>query len=367
MARTLVIGAGMLGSAIAWRLAEAGLPVRMIDAGDGAEQASQGSLCWLNAATCADAEYAAFRIRSLRMWHEIAARHPDCPVQFQGSVVWTDTPSDTDTQIDLMTHLDWPVERLAHADLQALFPGAHHVPDAALLAPREGTAHPGQIVHWVRARAMAAGAQVSGGTVIGLTQAAGRIAGVTLDDGTEIDSEAVIIAAGRNATPLLQGAGLALPQRPGEGLTGWTQPCAAVVGHAVSSDRLDFWQDHMGRVLFTSPAAKTPQNADGMDEQDMLRALAGLCPQLADATVDRSFARTRPLPLDGLPALGHTGPEGLFVACTHSGMTLAPVIADSLAAAVSGTGKSDITARFHIERFQSAETPQGKNGSAAKA
>jgi glycine/D-amino acid oxidase-like deaminating enzyme len=347
----LIVGAGMLGSSIAWRLAEGGAQVTVVDAGAAQEQASEGSLCWLNVASCADAAYAEFRIRSLRMWHQIASRHPGCPVSFQGSVVWTADPGTVDRQIELMERLDWPARRLGAPEIEALFPGGKALPSSALFAPDEGAAHPETIVGWVRAMAEAQGARFIAGTVAALSVRAGCVTGAALACGTELAADAVVVAAGRATTALLDGVGIPLLQRPGAGLTGWSAPCAPAVPHAISSDRLDFWQDAAGRVLFTSPSAKTPENASGMDLDDMIGALASLVPQLAGIPVQASFARSRPLPLDGFPALGHGGRDGLFVACTHSGMTLAPVIAECLAAEIL-RGATDATpARYRSRRF----------------
>ncbi len=347
----IVIGAGILGSMIAWQLADRGAQVTVLDAGAACEQASEGSLCWLNVASCADETYAAFRIRSLRLWHEIAARTPDCPVAFKGSVVWTGVPDAPERQVAMMGRLGWPVRGLERADLNRLFPGAQNLPDQALFAPEEGAAHPAQIVAWAREQADAAGARFVAAEVSVLDTAAGRITGATLRDGRRVAADAVVVAAGRATATLLEGAGISLPQRPGAGLTGWTAPCAPVIGHTVSTDRLDFWQDDAGRVLFTSPAAKTPENADGMGLDEMVAALASLFPELAGAPVERAFSRTRPLPEDGFPALGQTPLPGLFVACAHSGMTLAPIIAACLADDILGGPGSGTPAPYSIVRF----------------
>ncbi|MEM9975168.1 MAG: FAD-dependent oxidoreductase [Pseudomonadota bacterium] len=363
--RITIIGGGILGSMIAWRLAERGASVTVLDGGAAYEQASEGSLCWLNVASCADEAYATFRISSLRLWHEIAGGAPDCPVRFPGSLVWTGDASASDGQIALMERLGWPVQGLERADLQRLFPGARDLPDHALLAPEEGVAHPGQIVGWARARAAAAGATFIEANVAELVIAGGGVAGASLSDGRTYQSDAVIIAAGRGTARLLESVDIPLPQRPGAGLTGWTAPCAPVVRHAVSSDRLDFWQDDAGRVLFTSPAAKTPENADGMGVEEMVEALASLYPEMAGTNVEHSFARTRPLPEDGFPALGQTRYAGLFAACTHSGMTLAPVIADCLVKDILGAPGKGTPDRYAVNRFAFAPSDPPIAGSLA--
>ncbi|MEO1154818.1 MAG: FAD-dependent oxidoreductase [Pseudomonadota bacterium] len=349
--RVLVVGAGILGCAIAGQLASHGVQVTLIDAGPAHPQASEGSLCWLNVASCRDPDYARLRIRSLEMWRSMAGHDPTCPVRFQGSIIWTTKPEATGPQIALMEQLGWPAEALDRAALREIFPDACNLPETAIFAPQEGTAHPAHIVAWVRADALAKGARIFRGNVIALDQTGGRVTGVTLRDGTCHTGDAVVLTAGRNTPELLAKLGIALPQKPGAGLVGWAEPTKRVVAHAVSSAEVDFWQDDTGRVLFTSPAAKTPERADGMGAEDMMGALTTLYPALEGTRVDQVFARARPLPADGLPVLGSAGCPGLFVACTHSGMTLAPVVADMLAQAVLGEDAA-IATRYRIERFQ---------------
>ena len=60
----------------------------------------------------------------------------------------------------------------------------------------------------------------------------------------------------------------------------------------------------------------------------------------ANVEAERYTVRTRPMPADGRPAIGPIGPEGLYLVSTHSGMTLAPVIAEMVAKEV-GSGASD--------------------------
>lgn len=350
--KAIIIGGGVLGSMIAWRLAEQGLSVTVIDASPQVEQASEGSLAWLNVASCPDPDYAKLRIRSLKMWHEIGQKEPTCPIAFQGSVLWSDDPEWSATQFAQMDNLGWPVSMLTPAQLDTLMPGATGLPSSALYAPSEGAAHPGKIVAWARSNAKALGVTFLTGHVKDLLDTSGTITGVKTADGETFSADAVIITAGRGATELMALAGLSLPQRPGAGLVGWSAPTKRVVPHAFSTDSVDFWQDNEGRVLFTSPAAKTPEKADGMDVQDMIAAIIRLFPSLDGITADKTFVRSRPLPNDGLPAFGRTDRAGLFVACTHSGMTLAPVISEAIVNDVIEAAPSELVSAYTSNRFQ---------------
>jgi glycine/D-amino acid oxidase-like deaminating enzyme len=64
------------------------------------------------------------------------------------------------------------------------------------------------------------------------------------------------------------------------------------------------------------------------------------------------------MPQDGHPVIGACGPEGLFVATMHSGVTLAAITAELLAPQILdrklSNAQSDMVAPYSPERFQIA-------------
>ena len=64
----------------------------------------------------------------------------------------------------------------------------------------------------------------------------------------------------------------------------------------------------------------------------------------------------RPVPGDGLPAVGATGIGNLTLAVMHSGVTLAPLVAELLAGEISGGPASPLLAdRSHARRNVSCQ------------
>ena len=60
----------------------------------------------------------------------------------------------------------------------------------------------------------------------------------------------------------------------------------------------------------------------------------------------------RPVPIDGFPVVGSIeGYQGVFVAVMHSGVTLAPLIGQLLAAEMLTTSKSPLLESFRPSRF----------------
>jgi len=63
----------------------------------------------------------------------------------------------------------------------------------------------------------------------------------------------------------------------------------------------------------------------------------------------------RPMPEDGFPAVGFVpGPEGLYVAVMHSGVTLAPAIGRFAAEEILDGARIDLLAPYRPSRFATA-------------
>ena len=110
----------------------------------------------------------------------------------------------------------------------------------------------------------------------------------------------------------------------------------------LATDGLHGWQGTDGRFLIGADFGGGGQDFDDPDPhaQSLVEKLANLIPDASGVSVERHTVRTRPMPADGRPAIGPLGPAGLYVVSTHSGMTLAPVIAECVATEI-GTDTAD--------------------------
>ncbi len=324
--RIAVVGGGVVGAAIAWRLSERGASVTVIDVGDPASSASHGSHAWLNVSSARDTAYASFRARSLRIWQDLA-RLPGCPVTFSGSFLWSRRYGDLAAHATWLSNLGWPAEILATTELAKRQPWIAKAPRAALHLAGEGIADPRGIGSWLLAQARAKGAS----TTCGQVEAVER--GVRLSDGTQIRADAVVLAAGiataELAAPL--GADLSVERLPG--LLVRSRPAAPLATGYIATDRVHFWQDAEGSIL----AGAEYDGADRVDAPEerateILRNLERLYRTPNRLAAAEILIRDRPVPADGFPIIGHLpSAPGVYVAVTHSGMTLAPLIGELVA------------------------------------
>jgi glycine oxidase len=192
--------------------------------------------------------------------------------------------------------------------------------------------------------------------------AAHRVAGVVLDDGTELATGRVVVAAGWRSGQL---GGLAhgdvAPVRPVKGqiLRLRSDPSVPVIGRAIRATA-------QGRSVYLVPRANgevvvgATMEERGADTTvtagavyDLLRAAVAVVPEVAELELSEAMAGLRPGSPDNGPILGAASTPGLFLATGHyrNGILLAPLTADALFDALSGRDIGGAAAAFSLRRF----------------
>jgi glycine/D-amino acid oxidase-like deaminating enzyme len=102
------------------------------------------------------------------------------------------------------------------------------------------------------------------------------------------------------------------------------------------------------------PDAPVP-GAYAAPAREVLHRARAIVPALAAVEIESTRLCWRPLPADGLSAVGPIeGLAGYYLALTHSGVTLAPALADLIVAEVSGGEQAAALAPFRPGRLQTA-------------
>lgn len=334
--KIIIIGGGIIGAMIADRLSGAG-EVTVLDAGrPGATTASFG---WINASFHHDVAHFHLRARSMELW-----RASGLPVTWSGALWWEAQGTEMDNFAERLAGLGYAVERVEDG------PGG-----AALRFPEEGFVEAGDITAMLLSRS---GARVLRGvTARAVETRNGAVTGVVVEGGT-LPADHVVIAAGNGAPTLAEGVGLHLPMLDRPGVMLRTSPVApGLVPHVMVAPEMEFRQDAQGRLLApTSPnhqgdaTERLTQTAQAY-AVDALARLGGILGR-DDLALETVWQANRPVPGDGLPVIGTGGPEGLFWAVMHSGVTLAPVAAEAVVAAMEAEAHA-LAAPYGIDRFQS--------------
>src|SRR5262245_57191190 len=140
----VVVGAGCVGANVAYRLAERGVRVTVIDAGAPGGGTSMASFAWTNSFGKTPRDYHDLTVASMEEHAALAKElggggwlHQD------GGLAWADAPAERsrlDQRVEQLTAWGYPVERVTRADALRLEPDLHIAPDVAeaIWTPGEG-------------------------------------------------------------------------------------------------------------------------------------------------------------------------------------------------------------------------------------
>ncbi|GIG71524.1 NAD(P)/FAD-dependent oxidoreductase [Phytomonospora endophytica] len=369
-ADVVVVGAGIVGAAVAYECATAGLTVAVVErdqVSGGTTGAGEGNLLVSDKEPGPELDLALLSLRRWREWAETL--DTDIEYEPKGGLVVASTAAALASLTALAEgQRAAGVETAAVADPRTLEPhlrdgtaGAVHYPQDSQVMPSLAAAEllrrPGITVH-------------TGLTLTGLTLTGGKITAAVTDAGT-IPTGAVVNAAGTWAAEVAARCGSELPVAPRRGFVLVTEPLPRMIRHKVYS------ADYVANVaagtagLETSPVVEgtaagpvligASRERVGFDKTvsvPVLRRLAAqaveLFPFLTDVQVMRAYRGFRPYTPDHLPIIGADETVGgLWHACGHEGAGVGLAAATGLLVAQGLTGGKPAldTAAFRPGRF----------------
>ena len=352
--KVIVIGTGIIGASIAYNLAQAGADVIVIsDTSPGATEASFG---WINASFYADEAHHRLRVAGMEAYTRLLKAQPDLPIKVTGAMWWEEQGPALVSMCNQLETLGYPVEKLSGKAALEREPVLRGLPDDLLLFPSEGVAEAGGLAKELLA---VSGARVvSGVRVSGVVQRDGAVCGVETQMGF-MAADKVVVAAGNGATDVLASVDVALPMlvRPGAMVT--TKPISGKISSVLVTPHGEVRQLPDGRVMASAVANHQGDSSSEVFEtacEIADRVLAWLDPLISGELLEweRVTLAYRPVPQDGLPVIGKVGPAGLHVAVMHSGVTLAAITGEAVAADVLEKGDrfDSMLAPYRPSRFQ---------------
>jgi glycine/D-amino acid oxidase-like deaminating enzyme len=348
----VVVGAGVIGTAVAADLARGGCAVTVLESGQVAAGTSGATFAWTNAGGKQPRSYFDLNVEGMRAHRRLASSVASCDWYHEsGNLEWK-------AGADAQRELERKVARLLEWGYQARWLDPREVrslePDIALdmigsrvaYFPEEGWVDPARLIAALLSRARASGAQVRPhSAAVGMSMTNNRIDGVRTSDGETVRTDAVVNCAGPGAGEVATLAGVDLPMRNTTGLLAYTAPTAVAVGRVIHAPQIDLRPDGGGRLLLhtmTADAAVS-RHVDGSwiaepgAAQAMLHLAEELYPGLRGIKVEASRIGVRVIPIDGLPVLGRSATvENFHFAVTHSGATLCLRVAELVGAEVRG-------------------------------
>lgn len=363
MTSVLVVGAGLLGSAVAYHLARRGAQVTVVEARRPAAGTSGASFAWVNAQDKSPAHYFALNHAGMGEYDALTGslggdwHHPGGDIVLgRGSAI-----EPLRERIARHEALNYPVRALDRAALAALEPGVDPGDGDLLVAHfhAESWVDVPILVARLLDAARANGAQVRSATAVeGFDIRAGRVAAVRLAGGESLPADVVLLAAGPATERLAGLAGVALPMAPTPGLLAVTEPVATGIGHVVHAGDVALRPDGGGRLMLSSRAidATLDPRTRELDihaepAREILARAVRVVPALRGARLESARIGLRSVPADGQPAIGFApGVESCYLLVSHSGVTLGAVLGRLVAAELVG-GTEPQLAPYRLARF----------------
>ncbi|MEJ7872486.1 MAG: FAD-binding oxidoreductase [Rubrobacteraceae bacterium] len=369
--RIAVIGAGVVGASIAFRLAQSEeARVFIIDRSRPGSGTTSASFAWANANEKTPRDYFELNRAGLeehyRLRDELSggARagagapwfHPEGNLEWAGDA-------------ESLERLERRVERLRSWGYAAEWRKASWIneylePNVAFPSPETPVAFFPEEA-WVDAPRLAnslvehareAGAEMRfGATVEGIEAEGGRVSALRFDSGERLPVDAVVNAAGPEADRVAALLGRRLPLDPSKGLI-LRVTAGSPVGRLIHSQHVNLRPDGPGHIAVNHSSIDRELGSDDARVEDslpyeLLERARAVVPALESAKIEGVRIGVRPMPVDGLTCVGAV-PEfpGYYEAVTHSGVTLGPLLGRLLAREILDGEVDELIGPFRPDR-----------------
>lgn len=364
-ASIIVIGAGVLGCATAFELTLRGHAVTVVEASRVGSGTSSCSFAWLNSSNKTPERYHALNVAGMRAHRALRDVLGSAPWLHDGGGLEVDAGSDAaalEAKVKRLRDWDYPAELITREQLAALEPDVDlsaFADPVIAYAPEEGWLDPVLFAQSLMRVAMARGAVLRNFTpVADLIVEAGQVRGVLTQSGERIAGDLVVNCAGRWCNDATRDAALHIPLAPRLGLLAFTPPAPVTLSRVLRTPIVDVRPDGAGRLMLHDNAMDqalgfdTVASPDLPQAQAMAEAAARLFPAIAGLRAEAARIVTRPVPGDGYSAVGWVpGVDGLYLAVTHSAVTLSAHLGSVIAGELLGGTPDDALTPFRPARF----------------
>ena len=372
MTDVAVAGGGLIGLATAWRAAQRGLSVTVVDdsPGTGASAAAAGMLAPVTEAGYREEALLRLGLASVQRWPAFAAdveAASGTPVGLRtaGTLVVGFDEDDVRELTALhafQTELGLAAERLTPRESRRREPSLTPRVRGGLLVAGDHSVD-GRALHAALLRAAEdTGVRLVRDRVTALRVDGGRAAGVETADGGPVAADTVVLALGAHSGRL---PGVPpLPVRPVKGqilrLAGATDLLEGTV-RALVRGRQVYLVPYAGDRLIVGATTEErgfdpTVTAGGV--HDLLHDAIDVVPGISELELVETLARWRPGTPDNAPLLGPGPLPGLVLATGHhrNGVLLTPVTAEVTAELLATGTLPELAAPFTADRFAAAST-----------
>ncbi len=366
MTDVVVAGGGLIGLSVAWRAAQRGLSVTVVDEspGSGASYAAAGMLAPVTEAAYGEERLLALCRSSLERYPSFvaevsAASGVEVALRTAGTLLVGFDADDMwalDELHAFQVELGLEAERLTSSAARRREPSLTPRLRGALHVTGDHSVDPRRLHAALLRAAEACGVRVERARVAAVCHDSTRVTGVRLVDDRELRSDHVVVALGAwsGALPGVP----PVPVRPVKGQILRLRGEALLEGtvRALVRGRQVYLVPYDGDGLVVGATVEdkgfdASVTAGGV--HDLLRDAIEVVPGVTELELVETLARWRPGTPDNAPVLGPAGLPGLVLATGHyrNGVLLAPVTGDAVAALLNDGALPAEAVPFALERF----------------
>ena len=367
-----IIGGCVIGLAVARALALQGVKVTIFEQQHIGSGTSSTTFAWVNSNGKQPLSYHQLNALAMEEHARLQQNQPDALRWLETSGTWEwagagDAQQRVQQRASSLQSLGYPAREVTRDELQREIPElrSQAVRGAVWHFPSESVLHPALYLArlWSEARAQ--------GAILHQHQTIQRISeqthGVTLqlENGEQWQGDSVVIATGRWANQLLNSLELNLalldsskPNAVACSFLARTAPQPLSLSTNLIAPQLNVRPDGGGRLLLQAlalddladPAAPPSLNSD--IAQQFRERYQALFADAGELQIEQIVVGQRARPADGLPAIGFVTPQQrVYLAVTHSGITLSPLIGKLVAQELVQARPSELLADFRPQRL----------------
>lgn len=381
----LVVGAGAIGSSLASELARRGHRVTIVDAGEAGTGTTAASYAWVNSNSKAPVGYAELNLLGLRAHQRWSAGRPRPWFHQTGNLQIVHNEkrmAEVEREVAKYQEAGYAARLVTSQGVAEREPGLNResVVGGAYF-PDEGWADTTLMCSVLIDEAIAHGARfLPYHRVTELSDSGVALRGP--DDATHrLTPDVTVLAGGNGIRPLARELGLDFPtlpttadletgtaaseDHPTVGMTCTTAPALNLPRHMIQTDDVSLRPSPNGGVMITDhpTASRWDPHGTGLwaAPEDLMQRARQLCPDLREVDIAAVNIGHRVLPSDGVTIADWLDSDRRFYAvATHSGITLAPHLAETVAREIGTAQRHASLHGFGLDRFNDLKTTAGR-------
>ena len=365
--KVALIGAGIVGTSVAYRLSEARAEVTLIDEAEPGSGTTSTSFAWVNANNKLPRDYFELNVAGMREHERLRDEIGGDWLHCTGNLIWAadEEQESLERRVERLRSWSYAAEMLLASTVnEKLEPGANFPNPVTRIAhfPEESWTDAPSLTKTLVEAASRNGIHERFGNAVRKIEVEDEGVTLQLEDGAAVHADIVVNATGANAAFVAEMVGRKLPLEVFPGLLVRVALPEEPLRHLMHTPHINVRPDGPGYVLLHHASVDERLTDDFAGTEDplcteLLERARLVLPALEEAEVVEARFGRRPVPADGHSCVGAlSGIPGYYEAVTHSGVTLGPLIGRLLAREIL-TGEVDpLIAPFRPDRFPATQT-----------